>query len=150
MLALPWLWWSYLSMQFVGIPSETLYWILLAVWPISGLVVFYPRTEELLARCFTGSVRRLLWRCSGYARRGGRCAPRPGSTRTVSECGTMSDSADTSGKHRCRVELEPRPRRSEDRCRREHSTGGASDRWRQTHMVDAKALAPVLERFFRP
>jgi hypothetical protein len=39
-------------MQFVGIPSETLYWILLTVWPISGLVVFYPRTEELLARWF--------------------------------------------------------------------------------------------------
>jgi STE24 endopeptidase len=43
---------SYLSLQVAGIPSETLYWILLTVWPISGLVVFYQRTEELLARWF--------------------------------------------------------------------------------------------------
>jgi len=40
---------SYLSLQFLGIPSETLYWILITVWLVSGLTVFYPRTEELLA-----------------------------------------------------------------------------------------------------
>jgi STE24 endopeptidase len=48
-LALPWLWWSYLSLQFVGLPSDTLYWILIWVWILSAAAVMWPRTEYLLA-----------------------------------------------------------------------------------------------------
>jgi STE24 endopeptidase len=49
---LPWLWWSYLSVQFIGIPSDTLYGIALGLWLLSGLVVLYPRIEEHFAARF--------------------------------------------------------------------------------------------------
>jgi hypothetical protein len=43
---------SYLSIQFIGIPSDTLYGIALGLWLLSGLVVLHPRTEELIASKF--------------------------------------------------------------------------------------------------
>jgi Zn-dependent protease with chaperone function len=49
-LALPWLWWSWLSIQFVGIPSETLYAVVLTAWLVSAAAVMVPKTEHLLAR----------------------------------------------------------------------------------------------------
>lgn len=78
-------------MQFVGIPSETLYWILLTVWPISGLVVFCPRTEELLARWFHRFRPPSALEMQRIGPAWWACAPRPGSTRTGSECGSMRD-----------------------------------------------------------
>jgi Zn-dependent protease with chaperone function len=49
LLALPWLWWSWLSIQFIGIPSNTLYYIVLTAWLVSAAAVIHPRTEDLLA-----------------------------------------------------------------------------------------------------
>src|SRR4051794_30229590 len=49
-LGLPWLWWSWLSIQFLGVPWRGLYWIGLAVWGASAaVVVLHPRAENLLA-----------------------------------------------------------------------------------------------------
>jgi hypothetical protein len=49
--SLPWLWWSWLSIQFLGVPNRALYWIGLAVWVLSAVVVIaHPRVEDLLAR----------------------------------------------------------------------------------------------------
>jgi Zn-dependent protease with chaperone function len=48
-LALPWLWWSWLSVQFVGIPSDTIANVALGVWLVSGAALLYPRTQDLLA-----------------------------------------------------------------------------------------------------
>jgi STE24 endopeptidase len=50
-IALPWLWWSWLSIQFLGVPNRALYWVGLAVWAASAVVlVTHPRPEVLLAR----------------------------------------------------------------------------------------------------
>ncbi|MFC5268935.1 hypothetical protein ACFPJ1_43080 [Kribbella qitaiheensis] len=43
---------SYLSIQFIGIPSDTLYGIALGLWLLSGVAVLHPRTEELIASKF--------------------------------------------------------------------------------------------------
>ena len=51
-LSLLWPWWSWPSINFVGIPGETLYRIVLVLWLVSGLVVLFPDTEELLASRF--------------------------------------------------------------------------------------------------
>jgi Zn-dependent protease with chaperone function len=49
-LGVPWLWWSWLSIQFIGVPWRGLYWIGLAVWGASAaVVVLHPRAEDLLA-----------------------------------------------------------------------------------------------------
>src|SRR6266498_945509 len=48
-LALPWLWWSWLAVQFVGIPSDTIANVALGVWLVSGAGLLYTRTQELLA-----------------------------------------------------------------------------------------------------
>ena len=43
--------WSWLSIQFLGVPIRALYWIGLAVWVLSAVVVIaHPRAEDLLAR----------------------------------------------------------------------------------------------------
>ena len=42
---------SWLSIQFLGVPNRALYWIGLAVWALSAVVVIaHPRVEDLLAR----------------------------------------------------------------------------------------------------
>jgi Zn-dependent protease with chaperone function len=48
-LALPWLWWSWLSIQFLRLFSDTAYWIVLVAWLVSAAAVLHPRTEELIA-----------------------------------------------------------------------------------------------------
>jgi Zn-dependent protease with chaperone function len=46
---LPWLWWAWLAVQFVGIPSDTIEHVALGVWLVSGAALFYPRAQDLLA-----------------------------------------------------------------------------------------------------
>jgi hypothetical protein len=42
---------SRLSIQFLGVPNRALYWVGLAVWVLSAVVVIaHPRVEDLLAR----------------------------------------------------------------------------------------------------
>jgi Zn-dependent protease with chaperone function len=48
-LALPWLWWSWLSIQFLRLFSDTAYWVVLVAWLVSAAAVMLPRTEHLLA-----------------------------------------------------------------------------------------------------
>ncbi|WP_427896709.1 M48 family metalloprotease (plasmid) [Kribbella sp. GL6] len=49
-LAFPWLWWSWLSVQFLGVPWRGFYWIAMAIWAATAvLVVAYPRAEEIIA-----------------------------------------------------------------------------------------------------
>jgi len=50
-IAVPWLWWSWLSIQFLGVPNRALYWVGLAIWAAGAVVlVAHPRIEVLLAR----------------------------------------------------------------------------------------------------
>jgi Zn-dependent protease with chaperone function len=48
-LALPWLWWSWYSIQFLGTFSSTLYAIQLVLWIGVALGSLHPRGEDLLA-----------------------------------------------------------------------------------------------------
>jgi hypothetical protein len=48
-MAFPWLWWS-LSIQFVGIPSDTLYHVVLMLTLLSGVGIFFPQVEPFLAK----------------------------------------------------------------------------------------------------
>src|SRR4051794_28366963 len=50
LLALPWLWWSWLAVQFVGLPSRTLYVLALVAWIAVTAAIFHPKAEQLLAR----------------------------------------------------------------------------------------------------
>ncbi|MEU4602461.1 hypothetical protein AB0F43_05730 [Kribbella sp. NPDC023972] len=49
LLALPWLWWSWLSVQFIGLPSTTLYVAALVAWGLLAFGTLHPRASCRLA-----------------------------------------------------------------------------------------------------
>jgi Zn-dependent protease with chaperone function len=48
-MALPWLWWSWMSIQFIGLFSTTAYRVVLTVALVSGVGIFFHQAETFLA-----------------------------------------------------------------------------------------------------
>jgi len=48
-LALPWLWWSRLSIQFIGTPSTAVYVIAMIAWGAVAVGSLHPRVEDAMA-----------------------------------------------------------------------------------------------------
>lgn len=48
-MALPWLWWSWMSIQFIGLFSTTAYRVVLTVALASGIGIFFHQAEAFLA-----------------------------------------------------------------------------------------------------
>ncbi|MEU4390167.1 M48 family metalloprotease [Kribbella sp. NPDC023855] len=50
LMALPWLWWSWLSIQFLGLFNDTLYAVVLTLALLSGVGIFFHQYETFLAK----------------------------------------------------------------------------------------------------
>ncbi|MFD3407023.1 M48 family metalloprotease [Kribbella sp. NPDC058693] len=48
-MAFPWLWWSWLSIQLIGTPSTTVYVIAMVAWGAFAVGSLHPRVEDFLA-----------------------------------------------------------------------------------------------------